>query len=92
MSKELLLTPELIALINEAFNSEQANEYTLTDDGTLEGFSHEIVVQQGRYIVRGSDCSRCNGSHVNCEYVERVTSDPEEALENLELIRGMEGE
>ena len=92
MSKELLLTPELIALINEAFNSEQANEYTLTDEGTLEGFSHAITIQGNRYTVSGSDCSRCDGSHVNCHYVERVTSDAEEALENLEIIRSMEGE
>jgi hypothetical protein len=92
MSKELVLTPQLIALINEAFTGEQAHEYTLTDEGNLDGFGHEIVIQNGRYIVSGSDCSSCDGSHVNCHYVERVTSDPEEALENLELIRGMEGE
>ena len=86
------MSPQLIALINEAFTSEQAHEYQLNEVGNLEGFSHEIVIRGEQYIVSGYDCSSCNGSHVNCEYVERVTSDPEEALENLELIRGMEGE
>jgi len=90
MSKELVLTPHLIDLINAAFNSEQGHEYQLTEDGTLSGFGHEVVIQQGRYIVRGSDCSRCNGAHWDCIDIERVTTDAEEAIENLEIVRGME--
>jgi hypothetical protein len=80
-----------IDLINAAFTSEQAHEYAINKDGNLEGFSHEVVIQGTSYIVKGSDCSRCDGSHVDCHYVERVTEYPEEALENLELIKSMEG-
>lgn len=80
----------LIDLINAAFTSEQAHEYQINKDGNLEGFGHEVTIHGTSYVVKGSDCSRCDGSHVNCEYVERVTEYVEEALENLELIRSME--
>lgn len=81
----------LIDLINAAFTSEQAHEYAINKDGNLEGFGHEVVIQGTSYIVKGSDCSRCDGSHVDCHYVERVSEDAEEALENLEIIRSQEG-
>jgi len=81
----------LIDLINVALNSEQAHEYAINKDGNLEGYGHEVIIWGTSYIVKGSDCSRCDGSHVDCIYVERVTEDAEEALENLEIIRSQEG-
>jgi len=92
MSKELVLTPEMIDLINEALQSPDSHEYYINSEGNLAGYSHEVTIHGNRYTVSGSDCSSCDGSHVNCHYVERVTSDAEEALENLEIIRSMEGE
>ena len=76
-----------IDLINAAFTSEQAHEYAINKDGNLEGYSHEVIIHGTSYIVKGSDCSRCDGSHVDCVYVERVTEYADEALENLEIIR-----
>ena len=79
------------ALVNEALQSEQAHEYSINADGNLEGYSHEVVIHGDSYIVKGSDCSRCDGGHVDCVYVERVTTYPSEALENLEIISSDEG-
>jgi hypothetical protein len=79
----------LIDLINVAFTSEQAHEYYINKDGNLEGFGHEVIIYGTSYIVKGSDCSRCDGSHVDCHYVERVSEDAEEALENLEIMKGV---
>jgi hypothetical protein len=79
----------LIDLINSALNSEQAHEYYINKDGNLEGYGHEVTIYGTSYIVKGSDCSRCDGSHVDCIYVERVTEDAEEALENLEIMKGV---
>ena len=76
----------LIDLINAAFNSEQGHEYQINKDGNLEGFGHEVIIWGTSYIVKGYDCSRCDGSHVDCIYKERVTEYADEAIENLQLI------
>ena len=76
----------LIDLINVALNSEDSHEYSINREGNLTGYGNEVIVWGSSYIVKGSDCSRCDGSHVDCIYKERVTEDAEEALENLQLI------
>lgn len=76
-------------LINAAFNSGQAHEYSLNEEGNLEGFGHEVTIHGDWYVVQTSDCSRCNGAHVSCRDVEFVSIDPKEALFNLELAKGV---
>jgi hypothetical protein len=77
------------ALVNEALSSEQAHEYSINDEGNLSGFGHEVSIYERAYIVEGKDCSSCDGSHVSCHEFERVTTDPAEALENLELVNSI---
>jgi hypothetical protein len=36
------------------------------------------------FVVSGSDCSRCDGSHVDCEHVEQLTKDYTEVCEMAE--------
>ena len=79
------------ALVNEALQSEQAHEYSINAEGKLEGYSHEVIVWADIYIVKGLNCSSCDGSHVSCHEFERITQDPAEALENLEIVNSMEG-
>jgi hypothetical protein len=86
-----MLSDTLIALINEGLQSPDSHEYYINSEGKFTGYSHEVTIYGNSYIVKGSDCSRCDGSHVDCHYVERVTTDPEEALENLQIIKSMEG-
>ena len=76
----------LIDLINAAFNSEQAHEYSINKEGNLTGFGNEVTIHGTSYVVSGSDCSRCDGSHVDCIYIERVTEYADEAIENLQII------
>jgi hypothetical protein len=76
-------------LINAAFVSGQAHEYSLNEEGNLTGFGQEVVVRGDWYIVNTSDCSSCDGAHVNCKEVEFVTTYPDEALLNLELANGV---
>lgn len=80
------MTATLRDLVNAALNSEDAHEYYINIDNNLAGYGNEVTLWGDSYIVKGSDCSRCDGSHVDCIYIERVTTDPDEALENLQLI------
>lgn len=83
-----VLNTQLIDLINAALNSEDSHEYSINLEGNVSGYGNEVIVWGNSYIVKGSDCSRCDGSHVDCIYVERVTEYAEEALENLQIING----
>ena len=38
------------------------------------------------FVVSGSDCSRCDGSHVDCEHVEQTTKDYTEVCEMAESM------
>lgn len=81
----------LKALVNEALQSADSHEYSINADGNLSGYGHEVTIYGRAYCVDGKDCSSCDGSHVACHEFERVTTDPTEALENLEIVNSMEG-
>ena len=76
----------LIALVNEAFLSEDSHEYSINKKGNLEGYDHEVIIYRDAFIVEHTDHSACDGSHVSCFTTERVAYDPSEALENLQLV------
>ena len=38
------------------------------------------------FVVSGSDCTNCDGSHVDCQHVEQLTKDYDEVLEMAESM------
>ena len=38
------------------------------------------------FVVSGSDCTNCDGSHVDCQHVEQTTKDYDEVLEMAESM------
>ena len=42
------------------------------------------VSDTAEFVVSGSDCTRCDGSHVDCSHVEQTTKDYTEVCEMAE--------